>query len=433
MELENQFINFINKWPRYVKTKSFLFFSGQLGLHPKTANLCTKHEDVDKLGPSPNHSYPWVDSIEGPIASQSISAYESVSDVLKKEGGNLTNLVRFHLYQRDKRFFPIFDTIRKFYEPNDPTPSTAVGMGHFDPDEYVRFNIDGIAFNPEAEKALGKRSALPGSKEHSSAAHFSHVVGAGPYLFVAGQIPTDTSKPGSPLINSYDDIPEEGHILKVGRSHEDSRNGPIAVQTWFTYDLIRKHLEGSGSSLEQILNLTVYLQDMRDFPTFHRIHERFFPSDPPALTVLQVAEVGHKGERIEIEPTAIASDSVFKKEIITSGNDSLGAHMSLGTKAGDLVFLSNIISEKEEDKDVLSQATNILTQLESTLSILNADFSKISHLTVFLKDINNLISLDSLFDKIFPNDRPAFTALQIPLPSPNVDANISMTAIVSLS
>ena len=127
---------------------------------------------------------------------------------------------------------------------------------------------------------------------------------------------------------------------------------------------------------------------MRDFPTFHRIHERFFPSDPPALTVLQVAEVGHKGERIEIEPTAIASDSVFKKEIITSGNDSLGAHMSLGTKAGDLVFLSNIISEKEEDKDVLSQATNILTQLESTLSILNADFSKISHLTVFLKDIN---------------------------------------------
>jgi len=316
MVLDNQFKKLISKWPRYVKTKSFLFFSGQLGLHPKSLELCLKHEDVENLGPAPNHSYPWVDSIEGPIASQSISAYESVSEILEKEGGDLTQLVRFHLYQRDKRFFPVFDSIRKFYEPNDPTPSTAVGMGHFDPNESVRFNIDGIAMNPEAEKSLGKRTALPGSIEHSSAAHFSHVVGAGPYLFVAGQIPTDTSKPGSPLINNYDDIPEEGHILKVGRSHEDSRNGPIAVQTWFTYDLIRKHLEGSGSSMEHILNLTVYLQDMRDFPTFHRIHETFFPSDPPALTVLQVAEVGHKGERIEIEPTAIAVDSNIRKEII---------------------------------------------------------------------------------------------------------------------
>ena len=46
---------------------------------------------------------------------------------------------------------------------------------------------------------------------------------------------------------------------------------------------------------------------------------------------------------------------------------------------------------------------------------------------------NDLISLETLFDKIFPNDRPAFTALQIPLPSPNVEASVSMTAIVSLS
>ena len=433
MVLDNQFEKFMGKWPRYVKTKSFLFFSGQLGLHPKNSKLCLKHEDVENLGPAPNHSYPWVDSIEGPIASQSISAYESVSDVIKKEGGDLGHLVRFHLYQRDKRFFPIFDSIRKFYEPNDPTPSTAVGMGHFDPDEYIRFNIDGISMNPQAEKDLGKRTALPGSKEHSSAAHFSHVVGAGPDLFVAGQIPTDTTKPGSPLINSYYDIPEEGHILKVGRSHEDSRNGPIAVQTWFTYDLIRKHLEGSGSSLEQILNLTVYLQDMRDFPTFHRIHERFFPTKPPALTVLQVAEVGHKGERIEIEPTAITSDSKIQKEIITSGNDSLGAHMSLGTRAGDLVFLSNVTPSEGDKKDVLSQAESIVSQLKNTLSILDVDFSKIAHLTVFLKDINDLISLETLFDKIFPNDRPAFTALQIPLPSPNVEASVSMTAIVSLS
>ena len=43
----------------------------------------------------------------------------------------------------------------------------------------------------------------------------------------------------APLIRGYDDIPERGRFLKVGRSHEDTRNGTIAAQTWFTYDLIR--------------------------------------------------------------------------------------------------------------------------------------------------------------------------------------------------
>ena len=123
----------------------------------------------------------------------------------------------------------------------------------------------------------------------------------------------------------------------------------------------------------------------------------------------------------------------IRKEIVTSGNDSLPAHMSLGTRAGDLVFLSNITPVEGEKEDVLSQAESIFSQLKSTLSILNADFSNISHLTVFLKEINDLVTLETIFEKIFSNERPAFTALQIPLPSPNVEADVSMTAIVSLS
>src|SRR6185436_20501165 len=138
-----------------------------------------------------------------------------------------------------------------------------------------------------------------------------------------GQIPIDTSQPGAPLIRNYEDIPEAGHFLSVGRSHEDARNGPIAAQTWFTYDLIRQHLEGVGSALDQVLNLVVYLQDMRDFPTFHRVHEHFFPKDPPAMTVVEVGEVGHKGTLIEIEPTAVLpGKGVTRRAFDAAGSDA---------------------------------------------------------------------------------------------------------------
>ena len=441
------------KWPRCVSGGPFLFFSGRMGIHPKTGNICTRYAEIGEKGPARTRNYPWVDKIEAPIGAQAIATYEGVGETLQANGGGLENLLRFHLYQLDKRFFPVFDSIRRHYEPKAPTPSTAVGMGAFDPERTVRFNIDGIALNPKAAKTLGKRMVHEGSKAHSAAAHFSHVVGAGPYLFVAGQIPTDTSKPGSPLIRNYPDIPKEGRFLSVGQSHEDSRNGPIAAQSWFVYDLIRKHLEGSGSSLKNILNLTVYLQDMRDFPTFHRIHERFFPKDPPALTVMQVAEVGHKGEKIEIEPTALMNKGKIKREVIR-GDEGSGAQMSLGIAAGGLLFLSNLVGLNEDGepiskrselrgalrrklpkasspsaKNAVFQGLDILDRMESAMKAAGSDMSRVTHLTLFLQNIAHLSALEPLLRKYFPKRRPAFTAIQIPEPSPVAGTEVSMTAI----
>ena len=441
------------KWPRCVSAGPFLFFSGRMGAHPETGKVCSSYAEIGGKGPGRAANHPWVDRIEAPVGAQAIAAYESARKTLAARGGGLGHLLRLHLYQLDKRFFPVFDGIRRHYEPEAPTPSTAVGMGAFDPERTVRFNIDGIALRPEAAKILGKRKVHEGSIAHSAAAHFSHVVGAGPYLFVAGQIPTDTSRPGAPLIRNYPDIPEEGRFLSVGQSHEDSRNGPIAAQTWFVYDLIRKHLEGSGSSLENVLNLTVYLQDMRDFPTFHRVHERFFPKNPPALTVMQVAEVGHKGEKIEIEPTALMNGTRMEREVI-HGDDEPGARMSLGVGAGGLLFLSGMVGlngngapvrkkseleaalrkklPKESSpaaRGALFQGLKILDRMESAMKAAGSGMSRVAHLTLLLKNIAHLSALDPLFRKYFPKRRPAFTAIQIPGPSPVADAEVSMTAI----
>lgn len=441
------------RWPRCVSAGPFLFFSGQMGLHPESGRVCATYPEIGDWGPKRARNYPWVEGIEAPVGAQAIATYEGVQNVLRENGGGLENLLRFHLYQLDKRFFPVFDSIRRHYEPQDPAPSTAVGMGAFDPGRRVRFNIDAIALHPEAAETLGRRVVHEGSRAHSAAAHFSHVVGAGPYLFVAGQIPTDTSKPGSPLIRNYPDIPEEGRFLSVGQSHEDSRNGPIAAQSWFVYDLIRKHLEGSGSSLDNILNLTVYLQDMRDFPTFHRVHERFFPEAPPALTVVQVAEVGHKGEKIEIEPTALMAGAGMTREVIC-GDAPPGAQMSLGVAAGGLLFLSNLVGANEDGapirkkselggalrrklpkeyppsaKRALLQGLRILDRMESAMRITGAGMEGVAHLTLFLRNISHLPALAPLFQRYFPERRPAFTAIEVPAPAPVGGAEVSMTAI----
>ena len=422
-----------------------------MGRNARTGAMCMSFAEVAGKGPAQAAGSAWVDRLEGPVGAQGIAIYEQYRALLKREGGDLEHLLRYHIYQRDKRFFPVFDRIRREYEPAPPS-STAVGMGRFEAGDQARLCIDAIALQPSAEKRLGRREVLGGAAAHTAAATFSHVIGAGPYLFVAGQIPIDASKPGAPLIRNYDDIPEAGHFLRRGRSHEDARNGPIAAQTWFTYDLIRQHLEAAGSGLDSILNLVVYLQDMRDFPTFHRVHERFFPASPPALTVIEVGEVGHKGTLIEIEPTAIIPQRGLERRVYRVPGWRAPAHMSPIVEAGGLAFLSGILGVDEAGEPVASahalsraartQVTGTLArnvvalqclacieQLKTQLAAAGRDMSSVAHLSVYVQDIDSFKIIERLLAKAFGKWRPTIIALEVPWPSPVAGVRVSMTAI----
>jgi enamine deaminase RidA (YjgF/YER057c/UK114 family) len=447
----------IRRWPAYAKAGPLLFFSGQRGMRADGEALCASYADVAGLGPGSDSRFAWVNGIEAPIGAQSTAIYERLRSMLAAEGGGLEHLVRLHAYQRDKRFFPVFDRIRRHYEPVAPAPSTAVGIGRFDPDDDARFCIDGIALRPSAEASFGPRRSMGGANAQAAAASYSHVIGAGPLRFIAGQIPIDTSQPGAPLIRGYDDIPEQGRFLRVGRSHEDTRNGPIVAQTWFTYDLIRRHLESSGASLDRILKLTVYLQDMRDFPSFHRVHERFFADDPPALTVVAASEVGHKGTLIEIEPTALATDAPFARRAIASPATTPPAQMSVLVEAGGLAFVSGMLGLSDRGVPVTSfvelparlrrglkkgsaastspvvlQGLMALGRVEQALSMGNADLRSVAQLTVFVSDIREFLTLEPMLARAFGESRPALTVIEVPAPGVVAGARISLTAIAWL-
>lgn len=440
-----------SRWPSYVIAGPFLFFSGQMGRRSNDESLCASFGDVEGQGPGPNADFSWVARMEGPVGAQAISIYERYLALLKREDGNLSDLLRYHVYQRDKHFFSVFDRIRRTYETAPPS-STAVGMGRFEKTGMAYLCIDSIALRPSAKGTLGPRKVLGGSSRYIAAAHFSHIINAGPFLFIAGQIPIDSSLPGSPLIRNYDDLPEEGRFLRVGRSHEDTRNGPIAAQTWFTYDLIRKHLEAVGSSMGSILNLIVYLQDMRDFPTFHRVHEHFFKSAAPALTVIEATEVGHKGTLIEIEPTAIIPGKQVKRTVIIPKGWRAPAQMSAIVCAGGLAFLSGIIGVNGSGELIASakalppplrarvtediaaspcalQCVAALAELEQRLAAAGKTLSDIVHLTVYLENITEFRLVEELLTKAIGKWRPALTVLEVPAPAPVFGARVSFTAI----
>ncbi|MCP5521896.1 MAG: RidA family protein [Verrucomicrobiales bacterium] len=122
-----------------------------------------------------------------------------------------------------------------------------------------------IVQTPEAPAAVGP---------------YSQAVKAGGFVFCAGQIPLD---------------PVTGELVA----------GDVTAQTERVLQNVKAVLAAAGSSLEQVVKTTVFLQDLGDFAAMNAVYARFLPNHPPARSTIQVAGLP-KGARVEIEVTALA-------------------------------------------------------------------------------------------------------------------------------
>jgi 2-aminomuconate deaminase len=79
----------------------------------------------------------------------------------------------------------------------------------------------------------------------------------------------------------------------------------IAEQCRAVFENVRTVLEDAGSSWERIVDVTVFLTDMRrDFPTFNRLWGEHFTTNRPARTTI---EVGALPTPIAIELKVVAT------------------------------------------------------------------------------------------------------------------------------
>ncbi len=128
---------------------------------------------------------------------------------------------------------------------------------------------------------------------------------AGDLVYFAGIVAADPDL--GKVIASYSDLPA-GIAKTIGSTGEmsvDSKEGPIAAQSWYILDKLRQTVEDAGGTLADIVKLTQYFTDLRDFPIYNRIRGTFFGQNPPASTVVRVVELlPTPDSRLEVEAIA---------------------------------------------------------------------------------------------------------------------------------
>jgi 2-iminobutanoate/2-iminopropanoate deaminase len=109
---------------------------------------------------------------------------------------------------------------------------------------------------------------------------YSPAIRAAGLIFVSGQGPID---------------PASGEVHR----------GSIQDQTRLVLNNIKAVLQAAGSSLDRAVKTTVYLDDIQSFAAMNEVYATFFPTDPPARTTLQAANLP-LGIAVEIDLIARA-------------------------------------------------------------------------------------------------------------------------------
>ena len=78
----------------------------------------------------------------------------------------------------------------------------------------------------------------------------------------------------------------------------------VEAQTEQALINLRNVLKASGTDMEHVVKTTVFVQDLADFAKVNAIYAKFFTTNPPARSCVQVAKLP-AGGLVEIEAVAV--------------------------------------------------------------------------------------------------------------------------------
>ena len=107
---------------------------------------------------------------------------------------------------------------------------------------------------------------------------------AGDLLFISGQTALD----------------ETGQLIGLGDFDQQAEK---------TFQNLEKVLKAGGSSLKNVIKVTILLRDMSNFDKVVALRGKYFTAPYPADTILEVSSLFSPDALIEIEATAVADEA----------------------------------------------------------------------------------------------------------------------------
>ncbi len=221
---------------------------------------------------------------------------------------------------------------------------------------------------------------------------------------------------GTPPIHPYSHAVKSGGLIYLsGAVSQDpsggvTPKGDVKGQTTRVIERMRALLAAAGSSLEQVVAVTVYLKSASDFAAMNEAYSGFWTKDPPTRTTV-VADFVMPDALVEISMIAVPTGAE-RVVIHPAGWIKSPSPYSYAIRTGDTLFLSGLVSRNGRDNavvpgDINAQTTVVLDNAAELLKAAGMTFDNVVSSRVYLPDGASFQAMNAIYRKYFAAAPPA--------------------------
>ncbi len=217
----------------------------------------------------------------------------------------------------------------------------------------------------------------------------------------------------------------------LGTGDDGRLVGPdVASQTRRILDRMGEILTAAGSSMDQVVSVSVFLKNSGDFAAMNETYREYFNTNAPTRTT--VASDLLIGSLVEISAIAVPNGTP-RETMHPEGWVKSPRPYSTIVKAGDLVFLSGLISRRGADDTfvpgtVAQQTRTILENAKTLLATAGLTMADVVSSRVFITDATTFTEMNDVYRTYFPKAPPARATAVTPLMGPDYLVEITLTA-----
>ena len=204
-----------------------------------------------------------------------------------------------------------------------------------------------------------------------------------------------------------------GLIYLSGTLSQDDKGAiagaDVAAQTRLVLDRMKALLDASGSSLSQVVAVTVYLKSATDFAAMNDAYRTYWPKDPPTRTTVITDLL--LGALVEVSMIAVPTGAervvVHPKDWMASPNP-----YSYAIRTGDTLFLSGLVPRNGRDNsvvggDITAQTKAVMDNAGELLRAAGMDHSNIVSGRIYLPNSADFQQMNAAYRTYFKSDPPA--------------------------
>ena len=220
-------------------------------------------------------------------------------------------------------------------------------------------------------------------------------------------------------------------FVYVGSLASPDLSGDVSSQTRALLEHARATLQRAGSSLEQALSITVFLESAADFQAMNAVYAGFWSKDYPTRTTVVTPPVT-PGARVAM--SVVAARAGAEREVIHPSEWLKSpSPYSYAIQSGDTVFLSGLVSRHGRDNsavpgDVTMQTRVILDNAGELLHAAGLSHSHIVSSRIYLPDVASFGAMNDGYRPYFPSEPPARATVRADLAGPQYSVEITCVA-----